>query len=92
MTAYTCKRQCCSVETVKAAKALTLNGERVTVAELAERTGLTLQAVRRRVDAHICLQLPRQHDKRDPRSAALNLTSDSDRLAAQFNSLPRIAA
>lgn len=71
---------------------LTLNGVAETVRGIADLHGIREQSVRRRLDNHSCLARPRQIGNRHPQvpiTAAPNLTSDSDRLAAQFNSLPR---
>lgn len=91
MTAYTCKRLCCSVVTVLAAKDLTLNGERLTVRELALGLGLTIGGMRRRIKVEGCLQRARQHDKQ-PKQKPVAVPSESARLAALFLKLPRSAA
>lgn len=98
MTAYTCKRLCCSVEyttTGSNRTALTLNGVAETVRGIADRHDIREQSVRRRLDNRSCLARPRQlgnRNRREPTTIVPNLTSDSDRLAAQFLRMRRIAA
>lgn len=97
MTAYTCKRLCCSVELFHRPPRppdIEINGLRVTTSELAVKLDITHQAVRRRLDHESCMTRPRQPGNRIRRHrlVGMNLRSESDRLAAWFNRLPLVAA
>lgn len=98
MTAYVCKRLCCSVETTHYGPThqmeIHLNGRRVTTSMLAKELDLSHQAVRRRLDNESCMTRPRQPGNRIRRHrlVGMNLSSDTNRWAALFLRLPLVAA
>lgn len=97
VTAYTCKRLCCSVEIVQHGNRPTdiiLNGVMVTTSALAQKLDVSHQAIRRRLDNGNCLAQPRQPGNRIRRHrlVGMNLSSDTNRWAALFLRLPLVAA
>lgn len=96
MTSYTCKRLCCSVDVVFSPRGIhnviKLNGTKVSAAEIATKAGVGIQSIHRRISAKRCLQVHRESGNRRPKQKPVDARSESDRLAALFNKLPRVAA